>query len=156
MQHVARARLRRVLLWAKVLLAPGQADEAAADHRACLEDFRRAGRATDRLLTIVMFHGLRAAATWATTPGDRPAVTEARDQLAALGSSEVSWARCAVALLADSAGDTATGSFVVRVQVPDVSNNLNFAFLSPAPGAGGLSGLPAGAVIVTVGGVLRW
>ncbi|WP_088286223.1 hypothetical protein [Kineosporia sp. A_224] len=104
---VARARLRRVLLWAKLLLAPGQADEALADHRACLEDFQRAGRATDRLLTIAMFHGLRAAATWTTTPGDRPAVTEARDQLAALGSAEVSWARCAVALLADSAGDAA-------------------------------------------------
>lgn len=104
---VARARLRRVLLWAKILLAPGQADEAAADYRACLEDFRRAGRATDRLLTIVMFHGLRVAATWATTPGDRPAVTEARDQLAALGSPEVSWARCVVALMADSVGDAA-------------------------------------------------
>ncbi|WP_088317425.1 hypothetical protein [Kineosporia sp. R_H_3] len=104
---VARARLRRVLLWAKILLAPGQTDEAAADYRACLEDFRRAGRATDRLLTIVMFHGLRVAATWATTPGDRPAVTEARDQLAALGSPEVSWARCVVALMADSVGDAA-------------------------------------------------
>jgi hypothetical protein len=110
---VARARLRRVTLAARILLAPNDTG-ADAELVACIEDYRRAGRHTDRWLTTALCLALRAAGTWDARPGDRQAVAEARDQLLAMGSPQAAWARWGAALMASTDGDGAAVRAEVR------------------------------------------
>ena len=105
---VARARLRRAVAVARLLLGPAALPEAEADYRASVSDYNRAGWQVDRWLTVAAFSTMKTSVSWSCTTDDQQTVAEARDQLLALGSPQAAWARFGIALTSLVRGDVVT------------------------------------------------
>ena len=104
----ARGRLRRVA--ALMHLAAGAHGEAdgRAEVDLAVADFLRGGWETERWISISLFYLFRVSQSWSSPPAVTHALTEARDQLLALGSSQVHFARFALLSAAFAQGDVET------------------------------------------------
>jgi hypothetical protein len=114
----ARGRLRRVAALMHLAAgpmggsaegkpAPGESEGRAEIDRA-IADFRRAGWETERWISISLFYLFRVSQSWSSPPAVTHALTEARDQLLALDSSQVHFARFALLSAAFAQGDVDT------------------------------------------------
>lgn len=104
----ARGRLRRVAALMHLAAGPHGEGEGRAEVELAIADFRRAGWETERWISISLFYLFRVSQSWSSPPAVTHALTEARDQLVALDSSQVHFARFALLSAAFAQGDVDT------------------------------------------------
>jgi hypothetical protein len=104
----ARGRLRRVAALMHLAAGPRGEAEGRAEVDLAIADFRRAGYETERWISISLYYLFRVSQSWSSPPAVMHALTEARDQLLALDSSQVHFARFALLSAAFAQGDVDT------------------------------------------------
>jgi hypothetical protein len=104
----ARGRLRRVAALMHLAAGPAGEAEGRAEVELANADFLRAGYETERWVSISLYYLFLVAQSWWSPPAVTHALTEARDQLLALNSSQVPFARFALLSAAFSQGDVGT------------------------------------------------
>jgi hypothetical protein len=103
----ARGRLRRVAALMHLAGGPAGVAEGRREVDLANADFLRAGWETERWVSISLYYLFFVSQSWTSPPAVTHALTEARDQLLALGSSQVHFARFALLSAAFARGDVA-------------------------------------------------
>jgi tetratricopeptide (TPR) repeat protein len=104
----SRGRLRRIVALTYISMGADGAEPARAELDRAMAELIRAGWRSEAWLTPPVYHLYSAAVTWTIPPSVVNALHEARDQLLAMDSTQVSFARYVVLHAAWHLGDRAT------------------------------------------------